>query len=105
LRLAQEQTQEQVTREFGVHRNSVRERHWQESGLAGLYEGAREGRPSALSPVVAERLRQVTLQERGTVGHLMHCMEQQQLPLLVRPDKVANGLKGMGSSYKRYRES
>jgi transposase len=43
LCLAQERTQEQVAHEFGVHRNSVRgwKRHWQESGLVGLYEGTR----------------------------------------------------------------
>lgn len=107
LRLAQQYTQEQVAHEFGVHRNSVRgwKRHWQESGLVGLYEGAREGRPTALSPVVAERLRQVALEEGGTVGHIMHCMEQQHMPLRVQPATVAHWLKDMGLSYKRYRAS
>lgn len=107
VRLAQDWTQEQVAHEFGVHRNSVRgwKRHWQESGLAGLYEGARAGRPTALSPAVAERLRQVALEEGGTVGHIMHCMQEQHMPLLVQPATVSHWLKDMGLSYKRYRTS
>jgi hypothetical protein len=47
----------------------------------------------------------VALEEAGTVGHIMQCMEQQQMPLLVRPATVASWLKDMGLSYKRYRAS
>lgn len=107
VRLAQGGSQEAVAHEFGVHRNSVRgwKRAWQKNGLVGLHEGARAGRPTALSPVVAARLRQVALEEGGSVGHIMQCMEEQQMPLLVRPATVSVWLKEMGFSYKRYRAS
>jgi transposase len=107
VRLAQGCAQEQVAHEFGVHRNSVRgwKRRWQTAGIAGLQEGPHEGRPTALSPAVAERLRQVALEEGGTVSHIMQCMEERQMPLLVRPATVSVWLKDMGFSYKRYRAS
>lgn len=107
VRLAQGITQTQVAQEFDVHLNSVRAwmRRWQTAGLVGLQEEHREGRPTKLSPVVAQRLRQVATEEGGTIGHIMQCMEEAHMPLLVQPDTVARWLKGMGFSYKRYRSS
>lgn len=70
-----------------------------------LYVERPAGRPRKLSPVVAERLRQVALAEGGSVGHIMQCMEDQHLPLLVEPATVSRWLKQMGFSYKRYRTS
>lgn len=107
VRLAQGIRREQVAQDFGVHLNSVRAwiGRWQTAGLVGLYEEPHEGRPRKLAPVVAERLRQVALAEGGTVGHIMQCMEEVHLPLLVQPDTVARWLKEMGFSYKRYRTS
>lgn len=107
VRLAQGGTQTQVAKEFGVHLNSVRSwmGRWQRAGLVGLHEEKPAGRPCKLSPVVAERLRQVVLAEGGTVRHIMQCMEEQQMPLLVEPATVSRWLKEMGFSYKRYRTS
>jgi transposase len=107
VRLAQGVTQTQVAREFGVHLNSVRSwmTRWQSAGLAGLYSQPVPGRPRKLSPVVAERLRQVVLTEGGTVRHVMQCMELQQMPLLATPATVSRWLREMGFSYKRYRTS
>jgi transposase len=106
-RLAQGVTQTQVAKEFGVHLNSVRAwmNRWQSVGLVGLYPEPVPGRPRKLSPVVAERLRQVVLAEGGTVHHVMQCMECQQMPLLATPATVSRWLKEMGFSYKRYRTS
>jgi len=107
VRLAQGGTQTQVAKEFGVHLNSVRGwmSRWRSAGLVGLHEEKPTGRPRKLSPVVAERLRQVVLAEGGTVRHIMQCMEEQQMPLLVEPATVSRWLKEMGFSYKRYRTS
>lgn len=107
VRLAQGVTQTQVAREFGVHLNSVRAwiGRWQRAGLVGLHEERPVGRPRKLSPAVAERLRQVVLAEGGTVPHIMQCMEEQHMPLLVAPATVSRWLKEMGFSYKRYRTS
>jgi transposase len=58
-----------------------------------------------LSPAVAEQLRQVVLAEGGSVRHIMQCMEEQQMPLLVEPATVSRWLKELGFSYKRYRTS
>lgn len=107
VRLAQGITQTQAAQEFGVHLNSMRGwmRRWQASGLVGLHEEHHEGRPRKLSPAVARKLRQVALEEGGTIGHIMQCMEEAHMPLLVQPDTVARWLKEMGFSYKRYRTS
>jgi transposase len=107
VRLAQGITQTQTADEFHVHLNSVRAwmRRWQTAGLVGLYEEHHEGRPSKLSPAVAQKLRQVVTEEGGTIGHIMQRMEENHMPLLVQPDTVARWLKGMGFSYKRYRMS
>lgn len=107
VRLTQGITQAQAAQEFDVHLNSVRAwmRRWKTAGLVGLQEERHEGRPTKLSPVVAQKLRQVATEEGGTVGHIMQCMEDAHLPLLVQPDTVARWLKGMGFSYKRYRSS
>lgn len=107
VRLAQDVPQTQVAREFGVHLNSVRSwmHRWQCTGLVGLYPEPVPGRPRQLSPVVAERLRQVALTEGGTVRHIMQCMEEQHMPLLVEPATVSRWLREMGFSYKRYRTS
>lgn len=107
VRLAQGVTQTEVAREFGMHLNSVRTwmHRWQSTGLVGVYQEPVPGRPRKLSPVVAERLRQVALTEGGTVRHIMQCMEEQHLPLLVEPATVSRWLKEMGFSYKRYRTS
>lgn len=71
--------------------NSVRAwmRRWQTDGLVGLQEEHREGRPTKLSPVVAQRLQQVATEEGGTIGHIMQCMEEAHRPLLAQPDTVA----------------
>ncbi|HEX2530988.1 MAG TPA: helix-turn-helix domain-containing protein [Burkholderiaceae bacterium] len=107
VRLAQGVTQTQVAREFGVHLNSVRGwiGRWQRAGLVGLHEERPVGRPSKLSPAVAQRLRQVALAEGGAVRHIMERMEEQQMPLLVEPATVSRWLKQLGFSYKRYRTS
>jgi transposase len=107
VRLAQGITQTQAAQEFGVHLNSLRGwlKRWEWRGLVGLHEERRQGRPSKLSPVMAERLRQVAETEGGTTGHIMQCMEQQQMALMVVPDTVARWLKRMGFGYKRYRTS
>lgn len=107
VRLVQGVTQTQVAREFGVHLNSVRTwmNRWRSAGLVGLYPKPVPGRPRKLSPVVAERLRQVVLTEGGTVRHVMQSMELQQMPLLAAPATVSRWLKEMGFSYKRYRTS
>jgi transposase len=107
VRLAQGITQTQAAQEFDVHLNSVRAwmRRWQTAGLVGLHEEHHEGRPTKLSPVVAQTLRQVATEEGGTIGHIMQRMEERHMPLLVQPDTVARWLKGMGFSYKRYRTS
>ncbi|HEY4541531.1 MAG TPA: IS630 family transposase [Noviherbaspirillum sp.] len=107
VRLAQGVTQTQVAKEFGVHLNSVRGWMgcWQRAGLVGLHVEKPAGRPRKLSAVVAERLRQVALAEGGTVRHIMQCMEERRMPLLVEPGTVQRWLKEMGFSYKRYRTS
>lgn len=107
VRLAQGLTQTQVANEFGVHLNSVRSwiGRWKSAGLVGLHEAHRDGRPRKLSPAVAERLRQVALAEGGTISHIMHCMEEQHMPLLVEPETVGRWLHEMGFTYKRYRAS
>jgi transposase len=107
VRLAQGLTQTQVANEFGVHLNSVRGwiGRWNSAGLVGLHEEHRAGRPRKLSPAVAERLRQVALAEGGTIGHIMRCMQAQQMPLPVEPATVGRWLHAMGLSYKRYRTS
>ena len=107
VHLAQGVTQTQVAKDFGVHLNSVRMwmTRWRSAGLVGLYQEPVPGRPSKLSPVVAQRLRQVVLTEGGTVRHVMACMEEQQMPLLATPATVSRWLKAMGFSYKRYRTS
>jgi transposase len=107
VRLAQGITQTQTAVEFEVHLNSVRAwmRRWQTAGLVGLHEQHHEGRPRKLSPVVAQKLRQVVQEEGGTIGQIMQRMEEAHLPLLVRPESVARWLKEMGFSYKRYRAS
>lgn len=106
-RLAQGITQTQAAAEFDVHLNSVRAwmRRWETAGLVGLHEQHHEGRPRKLSPVVAQKLRQVVQEEGGTIGHIMQCMEAAHMPLLVQPESVARWLKEMGFSYKRYRAS
>lgn len=63
------------------------------------------GRPTKLSPPVAQKLRQVALEEGGTIGHIMQRMEESRMPLQAQPDTVARWLKNMGFSYKRYRAS
>lgn len=107
VRLAQGITQTQTAREFDVHLNSVRAwlQRWQTDGLVGLREAQPAGRPTKLSPVVAQKLRQVAIEEGGTIGHIMQCMEEAHMPLQAQPDTVARWLKDMGFSYKRYRAS
>ena len=55
--------------------------------------------------MVADRLWQVALAEGGKVSHIMQCMQEQHMPLLVAPATVSRWLKEMGFSYKRYRTS
>lgn len=107
IRLAQGTPRAQVARDFSVHLNSVRGWiwRWQEQGLVGLHEGTRSGRPSKLSPAASQALQQVALEEGGTVGHIMACMEERHMPLPACPHTVARWLKDMGFSYKRYRSS
>lgn len=107
VRLAEGMPRAQLAVEFEVHLNSVNAwiRRWRKAGLAGLYELPHEGRPTKLSPVVEQRLRQIALAEGDTISQLMQHMEEAQMPLLVRPETVARWLKGMGFSYKRYRTS
>ena len=107
VRLAQGLTQTQVAHEYGVHLNSVRGwmRRWEKTGLVGLHEEQRVGRPRKLSPAMAARLRQVALAEGGTISHIMGCMEQQHMGLRVEPTTVGRWLRDMGFSYKRYRTS
>jgi transposase len=83
-----------------VHLNSGRGwvGRWQRAGLIGLHEARPVGRPSKLSPSVAERVRQVVLAEGGTVCHIMQCMEEQHMPLLVEPATVSRWLKQRGFS-------
>lgn len=107
VRLAQGITQTQTANEFGVHLNSVRAwiKRWQTAGLVGLYPEKVEGRPTKLSPAAAQKLIEVATEEGGTIGHIMQCMEEAHMPLLVQPETVARWLKERGFSYKRYRSS
>lgn len=107
VRLSHGIQREQVAQEYGVHLNSLRSwiERWMSSGLVGLHEGHRAGRPGGLTPPVAERLKEVALAEGGTVRHIMACMEVQQMPLRAQPATVSLWLKSMGFRYKRYRTS
>lgn len=107
MRLAQGIARAQAEQEFDVHLNSIRGwiDRWETRGLAGLYEEHYTGRPTKLSPMVADRLRQITEAEGGTANQIMQRMEEQHMPLMVAPDTVARWLKKMGFSYKRYRTS
>ena len=107
VRLAQGITRAQLALDFEVHLNSVNGWiwRWQKEGLVGLVDQPREGRPTKVSPVVAQKLRQVAIEEGGTIGQLMQRMEEAHLPLQARPETVARWLKDMGFSYKRYRTS
>lgn len=107
VRLAQGITQTQTAQEFHVHLNSVRAwlQRWHSAGLVGLFEEHTAGRPTKLSAPVAQKLRQVVIEEGGTIGHIMQRMEEAHMPLQAQPDTVARWLKNMGFSYKRYRAS
>lgn len=64
-----------------------------------MYEEHYAGRPTKLLPKVAQRLRQVAKVEVGTIDHIMACMTEQHMALMVVPDTVARWLKPMGGSY------
>lgn len=99
VRLAQGITQTQSANEFGVHLNSVRAwiKRWQTAGLVGLYQEKVEGRPTKLSLSAAQKRLEVATHEGGTIGHIMQCMEEAHLPLLVQPETVARWLKERGA--------
>jgi transposase len=107
VRLAQGITHTHTAAESEVHLHSMRAwmRQWPVSGLGGLHEERHEGRLRKLSPVMAQKLQQVVREEGGTIGHIMDCMEEIHMPLLVQPESVARWLKEMGFCYKRYRAS
>lgn len=107
LRLSQGLTLRRTADEFGVHLNSVEQwrKRWDKLGLAGLYEGRHTGRPKKWTPQQQQILGEMTDSEGGTVGALLHQIEQSQDQVSISESTAKRYLKEMDFTYKRYRYS
>ena len=106
LLLVQGCTLQQVADEFGVHINSAEHwrQRWDNSGLVGLFEGHRSGRPSKLPDDERRQLRELAKKIGGTAGTIRRHWEQLGHPH-VSIDTIKRHLKKSRLRYKRCRLS
>jgi transposase len=107
VRLSQGLTLQQVADEFDVHLNSVEKwrQRWNKSGLVGLQEGTRTGRPPKWNELQRQALRELAESEGGTASALLRHLRRNKEHASVSEDTIKRYLRQMNFSYKRCRYS
>lgn len=95
VRLSQGLTLQQVADEFGVHLNSVEQwrQRWNKSGLVGLHEGIRTGRPPKWNELQRQALRELAEVEGGTASALLRHLHQNKEHASVSEDTIKRYLR------------